>query len=361
MDTANYTKPRRVIPKKIRNLFSTIWQTSLTIVTLLTFLMPLGYGIVTSLKTNNQITNIGAPWWPSSEETIEFEGEEYDIYQVGDCDAEGQPIPWGYDAENLTTPDCSNGGDVHAWALVTKRREYAEFLDPDNAEAGLIHWQGRWRTLERNWTFDAQWENFTEAWNTVNFPRLLANTLMYAALSTLGVVGTGAVVAYGFARFPIPRKNVLFMIVIATIILPGAVTLIPTYAVFNRIGWVGSWAPLIVPAFFTNDDEVALELMSASRIEYDPIWRLPLHKPYRQMLDSKVADIANSAAGSFGGAITAGLFLQEFLPGQIPWVHFDLMAWNVRSQPGRPEGGEAMGLRAVFHYLQRRFNKNISK
>jgi multiple sugar transport system permease protein len=251
-------RKRGTIPKKIRTLLSTVGQTSLTIVTLVLFLMPLAYGVVTALKTNNQITNIGAPWWPSSEETVEYEGEEYDIYQVGECDEEGNPIPWGYDVEDLKVPDCSGGGDVHVWALVTKRREYAEFLDPNKPEAGLVTWQGRWRTLERNWAFDAQWDNFTEAWNTVNFPRLLSNTLMYAGLSTFGVVGAGALVAYGFARFPIPRKNVLFMIVISTIILPGAVTLIPTYAVFNRIGWVGTWLPLIVPAFFTNGYNVFL-------------------------------------------------------------------------------------------------------
>jgi leucyl aminopeptidase len=114
-----------------------------------------------------------------------------------------------------------------------------------------------------------------------------------------------------------------------------------------------------VPAFFSNDDDVALELMTAAKAEHDPIWRLPLHKPYRQMLDSKVADIVNSASTPFAGSITAALFLQEFVPDHIPWVHFDLMAWNIRSQPGRPEGGEAMGLRAVFHYLQQRFAHSL--
>jgi leucyl aminopeptidase len=114
-----------------------------------------------------------------------------------------------------------------------------------------------------------------------------------------------------------------------------------------------------VPAFFSNDDDVALELMTAAKAEHDPIWRLPLHKPYRQMLDSKVADIVNSASTPFAGSITAALFLQEFVPDNIPWVHFDLMAWNIRSQPGRPEGGEAMGLRAVFHYLQQRFAHSL--
>jgi leucyl aminopeptidase len=111
-----------------------------------------------------------------------------------------------------------------------------------------------------------------------------------------------------------------------------------------------------VPALFCNNDVLAHGLLSAAAAERDPFWRLPLHKPYRDMLDSKIADLANAASGSFGGAITAALFLQEFVPADIPWAHFDLMAWNSKGRPGRPEGGEAMGLRAVFQYLRRRFS-----
>ena len=110
-----------------------------------------------------------------------------------------------------------------------------------------------------------------------------------------------------------------------------------------------------VPAFFTTSDALAQALMDAAVQQHDPIWRLPLHRPYRQMLDSKIADIANSASSPFGGAITAALFLQEFVPDSLHWVHFDLMAWNNRNRPGRPEGGEAMGLRAVFECLQQRY------
>jgi leucyl aminopeptidase len=110
-----------------------------------------------------------------------------------------------------------------------------------------------------------------------------------------------------------------------------------------------------IPVFFCNTDEVAAGLMATAETEHDPIWRLPLHAPYRELLDSKIADIANSAGAPYGGAITAALFLQEFVPAGIPWVHFDIMAWNTKSRPGRPEGGEAMGLRAVFRYLCQRF------
>ncbi|MGI9305237.1 MAG: leucyl aminopeptidase family protein [Gammaproteobacteria bacterium] len=110
-----------------------------------------------------------------------------------------------------------------------------------------------------------------------------------------------------------------------------------------------------LPAFFTNDDKVAAGLVESANAVQDPMWRLPLHKPYREQLSTKVADILNSSTGSFGGAITAALFLQEFVKNTSGWVHLDLMAWNTRAQAGRPKGGEAMGLRAVFDYLDKRF------
>ena len=75
------------------------------------------------------------------------------------------------------------------------------------------------------------------------------------------------------------------------------------------------------------------------------MWRLPLFAGYRRMLDSKVADINNAPDVAFGGAITAALYLKEFVPDDVPWAHFDMMAWNNMSRPGRPEGGEAQAAR----------------
>ena len=109
-----------------------------------------------------------------------------------------------------------------------------------------------------------------------------------------------------------------------------------------------------IPALFCNDETLAAGLLAAADREQDPLWRLPLHQPYREMLDSKIADLANATESSYAGAITAALFLKEFVPAGIPWAHFDLMAWNLKTQPGRPEGGEAMGMRAVFSWLEQR-------
>ena len=110
-----------------------------------------------------------------------------------------------------------------------------------------------------------------------------------------------------------------------------------------------------LPALFTNDDAFAAELLAHGTATSDPLWRLPLWKPYRRHIDSKVADLNNAPDIAFAGAITAALFLAEFAKPAKPWAHIDVMAWNTDSKPGRPEGGEAMGMRALYAMLRQRF------
>ncbi len=112
-----------------------------------------------------------------------------------------------------------------------------------------------------------------------------------------------------------------------------------------------------LPALLCNDDALADALLAAGRAEDDPLWRLPLWAPYRKGLDSKVADLGNVTSHSFAGAITAGLFLQEFVSRETPWAHFDTYAWNGTARPGRPEGGEALGLRAAYAVIEARFGR----
>lgn len=106
-----------------------------------------------------------------------------------------------------------------------------------------------------------------------------------------------------------------------------------------------------LPALFCDTDSVANELIQIGEKTGDGFWRLPLHKPYRKMLDSKVADIASCGDAPYGGAITAALFLQEFVKGAKSWVHIDTMGYNLGSKAGRPEGGEAFGLRTLCEYI----------
>jgi len=110
-----------------------------------------------------------------------------------------------------------------------------------------------------------------------------------------------------------------------------------------------------LPALFGNDDALADAAVKAGRAVGDQVWHMPLWQPYRRMIDSKVAHVSNDSNAPFGGAITAALFLQEFVGAKIPWLHLDLMAWNTGARPGRPEGGEAMALGALYQLISTRW------
>jgi leucyl aminopeptidase len=110
-----------------------------------------------------------------------------------------------------------------------------------------------------------------------------------------------------------------------------------------------------LPALFTHDDGLAEALLAGGRRVEDPLWRLPLWPGYRRHIEGKVADLTNAPDHAFAGAITAALFLAEFVAPARSWAHLDVMAWNSESRPGRPEGGEATGLRALFALLSERF------
>jgi leucyl aminopeptidase len=110
-----------------------------------------------------------------------------------------------------------------------------------------------------------------------------------------------------------------------------------------------------LPAFFCNDEALAGVFADAAAAMADPLWRLPLWPGYRDMLKSGVADMTNSPEGGFAGAITAALFLEAFVRPETPWAHFDTFAWNPAPRPGRPKGGEALGLRASWSVVRRTF------
>ena len=112
-----------------------------------------------------------------------------------------------------------------------------------------------------------------------------------------------------------------------------------------------------VGVFFSEIDKTSHGLYSSAKSSEDDIWRLPLHQGYKHQLKSTIADMVNCASSGYGGAITAALFLQSFVADDCDWVHFDVMAYNMRSRPGRPKGGEAMGLRSVCHYIEQRYVK----
>jgi multiple sugar transport system permease protein len=198
------------------------------------FLSPLLYMVTTSFQQPSQIATPGAPWWPAKPNTGTYEGQEYPIYAV--------------------TID----GVERELMLVEPSRESSVFVDPADPTATKIEWQGRWRTLKQSWTFSPLAENYTTVWNQLNFPRLLTNTFLISLFSTIGAVLSSILVAYGFARFRFPGRNLFFFILLGTIILPNQVTLLPTYVIFTWLGWNGTWLPLIVPHFFANAFNVFL-------------------------------------------------------------------------------------------------------
>jgi len=110
-----------------------------------------------------------------------------------------------------------------------------------------------------------------------------------------------------------------------------------------------------LPALFANDDSLAESLIAAGRKADDPMWRLPLWPGYRALVEGDTADLTNSPEGGMAGAITAALFLEAFVEKGVPWAHFDTFAWNAKTRPGRPKGGEALLLRACYAMAKERF------
>jgi leucyl aminopeptidase len=110
-----------------------------------------------------------------------------------------------------------------------------------------------------------------------------------------------------------------------------------------------------ITAIFSNQDALSDAVIAHSNSMRDPVWRLPLYQPYTSLFDSSIADLANSASSGYGGAITAALFLERFVDKNTAWMHCDLMAWNLKSTPGKPVGGEAMGIQAIAAYLIKQY------
>jgi len=109
-----------------------------------------------------------------------------------------------------------------------------------------------------------------------------------------------------------------------------------------------------LPPFYTNDEQLAADVARCAFAERDPLWRLPLWPAYDSWLDSKVADINNAPTNGFAGSITCALFLQRFVEHAKSWLHLDIYAWTPSAKPGRPEGGECQGARALYRLLSER-------
>lgn len=237
------TLDNKVLTKKLFTGANIAFVTGLTIAILVIFLAPFLFMVFTSLKTQGQISQLGAPIWPAKPTTYEHNGESLEMYSVPMARCAG------------SDPSSSEIRDL---AIVKKGRQESLFIDPGNLAAGEFTCAVSWRALDRPWVWSPTWENYSEVWDSIDFPRLMWNTTFYAIMTEIGVLISCTLVAYGFSRFRFPGRDFLFIVLIATIFLPATVTIIPTYTFFSRIGWIGTWLPLIVPAFFANAYDVFL-------------------------------------------------------------------------------------------------------
>ena len=226
-----------------RKGINTTFVTALTVAILVIFLAPFLFMIFTSLKTQGQISQLGAPIWPAKAPTYEYNGKAVEMFKVPMSKCAG------------ADPNDTAFKDL---AAVKKGRQATTFVDPNNLAAGEFSCQVSWRALDRPWIFSPTWSNYAQVWDTIDYPRLMWNTTFYAIMTEIGVLISCTLVAFGFSRFRFPGRDFLFLILIATIFLPATVTLIPTYTFFQKIGWLGTWLPLIVPAFFANAYDVFL-------------------------------------------------------------------------------------------------------
>ena len=110
-----------------------------------------------------------------------------------------------------------------------------------------------------------------------------------------------------------------------------------------------------LPPFYTDDDTLAGEIAAHAERACDPLWRMPFWSPYDRLLDSKVADINHISDGGMAGSVTAALFLRRFVEQAQAYVHFDIFAWSPSARPGKPYGGEAQGIRALFGLLTEKY------
>jgi multiple sugar transport system permease protein len=211
-----------------------IWDTTgvvllnlIALAIVIIYLLPMSYMLVTALKPEEQFQDLKAPIWPARHVTASYNGEEYPLYIVPLEDGE------------------------HQLLLMEKGRKESKFALPGVPDAALIEWEGNWRQLEPVYESYITFEAFTRWFDRLDFSMLGRNTLVVVGLTEIGVLVSSILVAYGFARFPVPKGGVLFLLLIGTIILPEKATLVPTYFTFvNLFNWQGTWWPLITPYWF---------------------------------------------------------------------------------------------------------------
>ena len=191
------------------------------------YLLPVAYMVDTAFKSTDQLSDSNAPWYPSRITTYEYQGQAAELLQV--------PID----------------GGLKKLALIQPGVQASKFIDPQNPAAGLIEWQGDYHNLKVAYEPYFVWSNFTKLFTTLPFPEMVGNTLLVVLIGEIGVLVSSILIAYGFSRFPLPGGDLLFYVVIATILIPEKVTFIPTFFFYVKVvHWQGTIYPLVVYLFF---------------------------------------------------------------------------------------------------------------
>ena len=196
------------------------------------FLAPLSYMAATSVKSSAQVTD-SSQLLPRSPRTVEVDGRERPVLNV--------PLPEG----------------TRQLVLVKPGRQQSTFADPADTSDRIV-WQGAYRTLQPAYELAPELSNFAQVWKDLHMPRLLRNTFAIAVIGLFGTVISSVLVAYGLSRFRIPFARVIMASLVAAIILPRFLTLTPMYAIYQQLGMIGTWVPLIAPHFFANAYNVFL-------------------------------------------------------------------------------------------------------
>jgi multiple sugar transport system permease protein len=213
-----FNKVCRVLPF---NLF--VW------LVLLLYMLPIVSMLATAMMSTEQLSDKRSPLYPARIVTYSYKGKDYQLYQV--------PLD----------------GSVKQLALIKPGTKSSQFIDPEHPEAGPILWKGGWKTLTGVYEFHINWQNFTILFNSLPFPAMLRNTLIIILVGEVGVLVSSIICAYGFARFSLPGGNLIFYILIATILIPDKITTLPTYFVYVIFfHWRGTIYPILLPLFFGN-------------------------------------------------------------------------------------------------------------
>jgi len=263
-NSTNFQKPffaqRYFSGIKARDFISKAITIIILTVGAVVILTPLLFMISTSLKSRNQLRASPPPIIPWEVTTIEVNGKDEPLYEV------------------------IIDGQTQEMALIKNRPEgMGIFVNPANPEKTYELLIADQKAIQH---VELHWENYPEAFTQVPFDRYLINTLIITFVGMLGMLISSSLVAYGFSRFRAPGLNILFLVLLSTIMLPRQVTLIPIYVFFQNIGWIDTLLPLIVPTFFANAYDVFLlrQFFMTVPLELDDAAKIDGANPFQTFL-----------------------------------------------------------------------------